>query len=75
MSEKKAKMYNYNFSASETVHYDIDIQATSLEEAEDKLCQMQSDELDECIRDTSNWWSELSYSDEDEDEDEEEKDE
>lgn len=72
MSEKKAKTYNYNFLASETVHYDIDIEATSLEEAEEKLYQMQSDELEECIRDTSNFWSELSYSDEDE---EEEKDE
>ena len=64
MSEKKAKTYNYNFLASETVHYVVDIEATSLEEAEEKLHQMDSDELNECVGDTSNWWSELSYTDE-----------
>ena len=72
MSEKKVKMYNYNFLASETVHYDIDIQATSLEEAEEKLYQMDSDELNACVGDTSNWWSELSHSDEPDEEEERE---
>jgi len=64
MSEKKVKMYNYTFLASETVHYVVDIEATSLKEAEEKLRQMDSDELNECVGDTSNWWSELSYTDE-----------
>ena len=45
---------------------------TSLEEAEEKLHQMDSDELNACVGDTSNWWSELSHSDEPDEEEESE---
>tara|TARA_R100001460_G_scaffold106713_1_gene154503 strand:+ start:841 stop:1059 length:219 start_codon:yes stop_codon:yes gene_type:complete len=63
MSEKKVKMYNYNFLASETVHYNIDIEAENLKEAQEKLYSMQTEDLNECVEDTSDWWAELDYTD------------
>jgi hypothetical protein len=59
----KEKTYHYNFLASETVHYDIDIEARNLKEAQEKLYSMQTEDLNECIQDTSNWWSEFAYTD------------
>ena len=63
MSKQKAKTYNYNFTASETVHYDIDIEAKNLKEAQEKLYSMQTEDLNGCVGDTSNWWAELTYTD------------
>lgn len=68
MSKQKAKTYNYEFQASETVHYIVDIEASSFEEAREKLHNMDSQELMECVGDTSNWYDELSYTDEPEEE-------
>ena len=68
MSKQKAKTYNYEFQASETVHYIVNIEASSLEEARSKLHNMDSEELMECVGDTSNWDDELYYTDEPEEE-------
>jgi len=59
----KNKTYNYNFLASETVHYSIDIEAKNLKEAQEKLYTMQTQDLNECVQDTSNWWAEFAYTD------------
>ena len=59
----KNKTYNYTFLASETVHYVIDIKAENLKEAQEKLYSMQTEDLNECVQDTSNWWAELSNTD------------
>ena len=63
MPKQKAKTYNYTFLASETVHYVIDIKAENLKEAQEKLYSMQTEDLNECVQDTSNWWAELSNTD------------
>ena len=59
----KQKTYNYTFLASETVHYVIDIKAKNLKEAQDQLYSMDSEELNRCAQDTSDWWSELESTD------------
>ena len=58
-----SKQYNYTFLASETVHYVIDIEAKNLKEAQEKLYSMQTEDLNGCAQDTSNWWAELSETD------------
>ena len=63
MSQQKEKTYHYNFTASETVHYNIDIEAKNLKEAQEKLYSMQTEDLNGCVQDTSNWWAELAYTD------------
>ena len=63
MSQQKEKTYNYTFLASETVHYVIDIKAKDLKEAQEKLYSMQTEDLNGCAQDTSNWWAELSETD------------
>lgn len=45
----KNKTYNYNFTASEVVEYDVNIEASSYDEAQEKLLTMQQNELDECV--------------------------
>ena len=58
-----SKQYNYTFLASETVHYVIDLKAKNLKEAQEKLYSMQTEDLNRCVQDTSNWWAELSKTD------------
>ena len=58
-----SKQYNYTFLTSETVHYVIDIKAKNLKEAQEKLYSMQTEDLNGCAQDTSDWWAELSETD------------
>ena len=58
-----SKQYNYTFLASEKVHYVIDIKAKNLKEAQEKLYSMQTEDLNGCAQDTSDWWAELSETD------------
>lgn len=62
-AKQKQKTYNYEFQASETVYYDVSIEASSLEEAQEKLHQMDSEELNECAVNSQNWNDELYYTD------------
>ena len=59
----KEKTYHYDFTASETVHYDIVIEAKNLKEAQEQLYSMQTEDLNGYAQDTSNWWAELSETD------------
>ena len=45
----KNKTYNYNFSASEVVEYDVNIEASSYDEAQEKLLTMSQNDLDQCV--------------------------
>ena len=67
----KEKTYNYSFLASETVHYVIDIEAKNLKEAQEKLYSMQTEDLNGCVADTSDWWATLDYTDNPETDEEE----
>ena len=60
----KQKDFTYEFSASETVHYDIKIEATSEFEALNKLYAMQTEDFNRCVSDTSNFESELIHTNE-----------